>query len=289
MERFDRMRVPAISGLAADLAFAAKRRVLGAYQARRAHVYCVGAGKSGTHSIAALFGGTVRVRHEPQAGQLIDKILAWRGGALSQTQITDWIRERDRRLALEVDSSFLNFDLIEILLREFPEARFILTLRDCYSWLESALNHMARVRDTIDPRWIRIWDLRFRTPESVHAPEERVLKENRFASLDNYFGCWAARNGHVLERVPPERLFVVRTDEITKRAYEIAEFAGLPRRVVRPERAHAYANPVKAGYLRQIPREFLESKAQQHCESLMNRYFPEIRCLDDTFPNSSAT
>jgi hypothetical protein len=100
--------------------FAAKRLILGPHRVRRTQLYGVGIGKSGTHSLASLFSGNVRARHEPEAGQLIDKILDWRAGRVTDQQVTAWIHERDKRLALEIDSSGLNFQIVEILYANFP-------------------------------------------------------------------------------------------------------------------------------------------------------------------------
>ena len=62
-------------------------------------------------------------------------------GSLQNSDLTAYIKKRDRSRYLEVDSSQVNAFLLDILLQEFSEARFILTIRDCYSWLDSIINH----------------------------------------------------------------------------------------------------------------------------------------------------
>src|SRR5688572_26551226 len=114
------------TGLFADKLFAAKRKILGRNRVRRGRLYCVGTGKSGTHSIAAMFSGTVRSRHEARAVQLMEQILARASGRTSDREFADWLHQRDRELALEVDSSHLNYDILDFLIREFPDARFVL-------------------------------------------------------------------------------------------------------------------------------------------------------------------
>jgi hypothetical protein len=270
-----------IAHRSADGLFAVKRAVLGAHRARRTRLYCVGMDKTGTHSVAGLFSRNVRARHEPYALSLIQNILDWRAGRFSDDEMTVRIRARDRKLALEVDSSLLNFDILDILLREFPEARFVLTIRDCYSWLDSWINHAVRYKDDIHPLWIQTRAARFRPDLYRHAPEERALQEAGLFTLDGYFSNWTDHNRTVLARVPTDRLLVVRTDQIGARAFEIADFAGLPRRAVRPTRGHAFQNPVKQKFLHRLDRQFLERKATEHCGELMRRYFPEIRTPAD--------
>jgi hypothetical protein len=262
-----------------DELFSAKRKILGRHRARRGRLYCVGIGKTGTHSIANMFSRTVRSGHEAQAVPLMESILAWRNGQINERQFVEWLHRRDREMALEVDSSTLNFEILDVLLREFPDARFVLTIRDCYSWCNSFVNFGARHRDTMNPLWYQMG--RFRAHRAEHAPEEQVLKERGFMNLDCYLSYWATHNWDVIEKVPAERLLVVRTDQIQDRAFQIADFAGFPRRSVRLDRTHEYRNPEKEQILRQIDRDFLEARVEKHCRPLMARFFPEIKSLDD--------
>jgi sulfotransferase family protein len=276
---FGVMASEAIIGACADCLFAARRSLLGPYRVRRTRLYCVGLAKSGTHSIAAMFSKNVRASHEAQSTAVIERIIDWREGRLGDEAMSEWVRARDRELALEVDSSLLNSEFLEILLSEFPDALFVLTLRDCYSWLNSLVNHWSR--DKASPAWIKFREWRWNLNSSVHAPEERVLKEHGARTLDYYFSQWATRNNHIIATVPAHRLLIVRTDQITRRALEIADFAGLPRRAVRLQQTHAFSNPAKQEIICQIDPDFLEQQVAKHCRPLMTRFFPEIKSLSD--------
>lgn len=275
------MSLQSIKDSCADAMFVAKRRLLGRHRARRARLYCLGMGKSGTHSIAAMFSEIVRTRHEPQAVQVLEKIFDREANRLSEKQFVDWLHARDRRMALEVDSSALNFDLLDTLLREFSNARFVLTIRDCYSWCNSLMNHCLRFAETMDPRWQPWLHSRMRGGIFQHTPEEQMLKHRGLYTLDGYFSYWSRHNSETLAKVPANRLLVVRTDQIQQRAVEIADFAGLPRRAVRVDRTHEYQNPSREQLLRQIDRNFLEAKVEKHCRPLMTRFFPEIKSMHD--------
>lgn len=229
-------------------------------------LYVVGAAKTGTHSIASMFDHTVRARHEPGAAALIRVILRPPPEAL----LLELVRSRGRRLGLDVDSSQLNAFILPQLLEAFPDARFLLTLRDCYSWLESLIN--ASLGRPVPEPWLAFRDYRFRRPEA-HPPEERALQQRGLYTLDGYLSYWARHNNDVLARVPPQRLMVVRTDEITARAEEIAAFAGLDSRCLRQERSHTNESSARFHVLREIPEAHLEAKVDQHCRSLMERFF----------------
>src|SRR5262245_35731672 len=166
------MALELVTGQLEDLRFAAKRIVLGPYRVRRTQLFCLGAAKTGTHSIAEMFSRNVRSRHEAEASDVMRMILDWRGGQISEAEMRSWVQARDRKLALEVDSSLLNFDMLEILLKEFPDARYLLTIRDCYSWLNSMANHKRRFKDKADPLWEKMREVRFGPGLDVYAPEE---------------------------------------------------------------------------------------------------------------------
>src|SRR5436190_16002112 len=167
-----RMALELVTDRFEDLCFAARRVFLGPNRVRRTRFYCVGTGKSGTHSVAEMFSRNVRAQHEPEALELIDKILDRHFGRITEAEWTEWLRARDRRLALEVDSSHLNLDLLDFLLHEFPDARFLLTIRDCYSWLNSMFNQSRRFRGKLDPRLVRRKELQAGPGARDYAPEE---------------------------------------------------------------------------------------------------------------------
>jgi hypothetical protein len=248
-------------------------------RARRSHLYCVGTAKSGTHSIDSMFDDTVRSRHEPEDWRVIPKILDISAGRIPKTALRDYVQRRDRRLYLDVDSSQLNFFLLDILLEEFSDALFLLTIRDPYSWLDSYINDS--LRRTSNWEWTRLRELRFRASAFSHPPEERALREHGLYTLDGYLSYWASHNQKVLSTVPEDQLMVVRTDEITQRAHDIAEFAGLPREAVRLEKSHAFQNPKKYSILRQLEPSYLEERVQEYCTPLIERFFPEIQSVED--------
>lgn len=276
---FSQIRRSGMKRIGGKAASVVKCRLARLRHPRRTQLYCVGTAKSGTHSVAAMFDNTVRSQHEPEDEQVIRKILDVAAGRGSAVELRRYVRERDRQLYLEVDSSQLNGFLLEALVAEFKKARFLLTIRDPYSWLDSFINDSLR-RETSEG-WIMFRDLRFRANVFKHPPEETILKERGLYTLDGYLSYWAMHNQKVLSLVPREQLLVVRTDQITERAHQIAEFAGLPQESIRQEQTHAFKNPTKYRILHEINRDYLEEKVGKHCQPLMTKYFPDLRSLDD--------
>lgn len=240
---------------------------------RRVQVYCAGSAKSGTHSIAAMFDGTARASHEPGAKELLDAVLLRANNGFTPDAWRQYVLRRDRQLWLEVDSSHLNVHLLDVLVRERPDARFILTIRDCYSWLESMINHQLNKRGPLGiwPTWA---PFAMRATQFTHPPEEAALKERGLFTLDGYFSHWADLNTTVLNVVPEERLLVVRTNEISQQAEQIARFAGLPRSP--SGQTHAYKAKAKHSVLSSIDPDHLRRKVEQYCRPLMERFFPDM-------------
>jgi hypothetical protein len=142
---------------------------------RRFHAYCIGTSKSGTHSIAEIFSGYYRVAHEPEYEQLIEMIIGASSYALSQAQMAEFVRSRDQQLKLELECSHPLFYLLDTLLDEFPEARFILTLRDCYSWLDSQKNSQLSYIEA--KCWQDFGEFKY-GHENFHYPrEEQILEQ----------------------------------------------------------------------------------------------------------------
>jgi len=153
----------------------------------RFKAYCVGLPKTGTLSLHAMFHQGYRSAHEPTSRFLIHKMLAFTQGKMSQSEWVNYVKCRDRWLALEMDSSSLNYYLIEVLVEEFKTAKFILTIRDCYSWCDSLINHCLTHPNHPwwNAHWIKLGKHCYQTSQP-HAKEEQILFENGLYTLDGY-------------------------------------------------------------------------------------------------------
>jgi hypothetical protein len=231
-------------------------------------------GKSGTHSIAAIFGGGLRSAHEPESRILVDVILERLKGRIDDDELRAYLRKRDRRLRLDVDSSLLNIYLLDQLVELFPAAKFILTIRNPYAWLDSIVNQQLSRRRSA--KWNELRDLAFRSDFYTHSQEERALENEGLYTLDGYLSGWASHNRKVIDTVPEERLLIVRTDEISESIDDLAAFAGVSRSDLERESSHVYRAREQFHLLEQIDQTYLRAKIEEHCGDLMARFFPEI-------------
>jgi hypothetical protein len=246
---------------------------------RRFHAYCVGNAKTGTHSIARMLDEHYRACHEPEPQFLIDRILATTIGKIDEKALIHYVKKRDERLNLELDSSQLNGFLIHILVTEFKRAKFILTIRDCYSWLNSVMNQQLNNRAPY--QWRKYSEYGFGADRFEHSKEEKILLDRGLFTLDGYLSQWATHNKRIFSTVPKDRLLVLKTHEITQRMDEIAAFLDIPKETIAAKNSHSHKAKKDFSLLTKIDRDFLEGKVETYCRELMGKYFPRIESLDD--------
>ena len=240
---------------------------------RRAHLYCIGTAKSGTHSVAALFGNSLRSAHEADHETMIETVLDLANGRMSPSDVRRYLARRDKRLWLEIDSSQINFFVVEDLVSLFPDSKFVLTIRDPYRWLDSLINH--QLSRPVSRMWQQFRDYRFRAGDLAHPPGEAALRERGLYTLDGYLSYWARHNQCVLATVPAERLLIVDTDRISQEVGRIATFAGVPARAADRASSHAFKAKAKYGVLDEIDPDYLRARVQANCGPLLKTYYPE--------------
>jgi hypothetical protein len=247
---------------------------------RQTRLYGIGSPRSGTHSIAAIFDRSMRSRHEPAFRAATKNVLAHHRGLASFDELRRFVRTRDERLGLDVDSSHVNVFLIDALVAEFDDARFVLTIRDCFSWMDSAINHTMNSRrwSAADREYLEFW---FDTKDVTYSRHDECLRQRGLSSIDCYLAAWSRHNDRALSSAPADRLLVVRTPEISARLHEIADFAGVSRERIDPGfRASGLARS-KHGILEQVDAAYLADRVAAHCGALMSRFFPHVRSLRD--------
>ena len=253
---------------------------------RRFKAYCVGTWKTGTTSIHAAFRQNYCSAHEPESGFLCNRLVAFANGKIDKGELIQFVKRREKWLGLEMNSGGLNYLLVDILVSEWNETKFILTIRDCYSWLDSFLNqhyrdycYLQAHYSNFRKKWgIKVHEIIFGYDEFKHAPEEKILADNGLYTLDGYFRHWREHIQQVIATVPKERLLIVKTKEINQDLPKIEQFLGLISGSLQAK-VHENVRHEKQKYyfLSKIDKDFLEAKANFYCQELMNKYFPEVK------------
>jgi hypothetical protein len=239
---------------------------------RRFRLFGVGLAKSGTHSLAGVFARDYRSAHEPEAKAQVELTCDVLEGKADAADLRRYLRDREDRLRLEVNAAGWNGLVVEELVALGPETRFVLTVREPRSWLDSLINHL-KVGQAPE-HFQRLRRLLYDTGRP-HPPEEAVLAEHGFHPLDGYLGDWGRRHQRVLDAVPAERLLVLRTEEIGDRLDELAAFVGVDPGTLDPDQAHGFKARAKFGLLDEVDPDHLAGRIEAHCGPVLARLFPE--------------
>lgn len=242
---------------------------------RTFQAYCVGLNKTGTTSMSRIFSRYVSYhdfkRSEPEL-----MLALYRKGRINKREFEKFLLRRDHKMWAEMESSGGIHRYIDSLINIFPRSKFILTLRDCYSWCDSyidaSINHPYKgLHPPLNP-------LFFKDKESA--------ARNIIPILNYALSMWRDVNEWIMKICPPERLLVVNTDHILKDIGDIADFLEIPVDSLLPEMAHSNQSQRKYHVLSTAPYSLLKSIFEEKPMPVMQKYFPQF-FLDDFLRSSS--
>jgi len=243
--------------------------------------FCVGQAKSGTASLAALLRAHYRAAHEPEREQILAMILREARGEVTEHAFRDYLLARDQRLNLEYDIAWANQFIIGHLLTLFPGSKFIILIRDPYTWLQSIAGHLVS-RDI--PRDVLAFlDWWFRPDLYPHTQHDHAMQELGLYSIAAFLNTW---NRHVTvctQLIPPNRRLILKTHELGRSHQQIADFLQIPvdsldilhGHVNRGAETDRVAPLIDCGYV----TEMVESI----CGENTAHYFPELAGFNDAY------
>lgn len=221
-----------------------------------------------------------RAAHEPDRPELLDAVVAFDEGHLTAREFDGYLLERDTRLQLEFDSSWANYFIMDRLSTLFPEARFIQLIRDCYTWLESIINHLI-VR-TIPEDVQSILDWWFEPSKYPYTESDHGLQEAGVYSLDCFVTRWSIHAEGPAKAIPPDRLITIRTPEIRSSARRLADFLNVSIDQIDTTKSHRNVGEKVQPLLSLVAKDYLDDTVARICKDSMNKYFPEIQGVSDT-------
>ena len=255
----------------------AMRRATGeAVAGRRMHAFCVGAAKTGTSSMSVMFGERYRSRHEPMSYHFHH---LWGGREVIEGEpgLDEYLRQRDRYLALEMEASHYLLPAVPALVRLFPEAKFVLTLRECLPWMISMISEeLFTRRHRKSYLWWRPWFRHTCGPAGGYRPEEGKLERAGLSTVRGYLRYWARHNREVLAAVPGDRLLILRLDELDAAQQKLADFLGIEADSLPASEVRINTRERKEIELEDLGIDHVKRIAREECGDLMARFFPEV-------------
>ena len=234
---------------------------------RRIHLYGIGAPRTGTLSLRRLFG-YYRTGFEVHLDTTVDLIRS----QLSDERLRNRLRRRDRRARFESEVAYYLVYLCQALALEFPQAKFICTVRPPRRWLRSIVNKCINSpREKLPKEYRFLRDYSFGQIPEHYPSEEAVLEKYSLHSLDGYLSYWAFHFQTVLDAIPSSRRLLLRTKSLSSASEQIADFVGIPESRLCGEQSHAHRTSEKHGVLDEIDEDYLGAKIETHCQEVADR------------------
>lgn len=260
--------------------------VVGRPRERRFRAFNVGMAKTGTQSVAGIFSN-YRSLHELLFADTVETVARRARGELVEDEFRAFIRWRDQLTRLDVDSSSYNCFYVDVLAEEFPDAKFIFVIRDCWSWLDSLLNMVLRLGPTMTD-WMFEHCRTLLGPELLRdlATREDECRRRLPALVTHGLRYWSEANRFVLRALPMERSLIVRTNELSDSIPRLAALVGVPPETLRADHSHLHRASRKYHLLLDVDRGILEARHRESCANLMDTYFPGVT-LDRSLERSA--
>lgn len=232
-------------------------------------VFCVGLFRTGTTTLWEMFARSFRADHEFLIQEEMDIFQRCLSGSVTDDEVRAFVRERDAAKPLDLDSCGIHFGLLDILVDQYPEAKFILTLRNVYAWINSCVGKMYG--DFVGGWGSRAGRLvncfSFLRNDELGTED----RSNAKICLEQLMKAWAWHSRRVQKLVPSNRLLIVKTEDLSQSVNCIASFCGVDPASI----DSLHCNPGQStNFLACFDSERLEELIQLHCSESMAEWYP---------------
>lgn len=252
----------------------------------RFHAYCVGLPRSGTHSIAHMLQQQYAADHEPHAYYAIYHVLKRMTWQYNFADIQNILKWRHKKFAFELESAHYLHHVVDVLASSFPDAKFILTIRDPVSWLESEINRNYSTRNKLF--WRELEDYRYGRYQHAFTSHEVALEQLDLYPIASYLSYWKEHSQFVLDMVPQERLLVMNTREICSNPGKLADFLDIDVNTLNLRKSHANKRSKRFKLTDLVNQRYLSQQVDEICTDFIDTQLPFFKA-DVTRPHSSVS
>ncbi|OSM02307.1 hypothetical protein MAIT1_02426 [Magnetofaba australis IT-1] len=158
-----------------------------------------------------------------------------------------------------------------MLAQAFPEARFVLTIRDPRPWLESELNQNLITART-GSLWEQLEARRYAPyPDAFTQHDQLLSRLPNVRPITAYLSYWREHIETVLNAVPTERLLLLRTERIGVSLERLATFLNIDTAQLNANRSHAARGKHALPLASVVPEEFIQDCIAQICQPLLTQ------------------
>lgn len=258
-----------------------RKRLAKRLRHRKFRAYCVGAPRTGTTSISGLFKEYYRSGHEVDPEVSLKHAFDYREAKIDHDEFESFVIKRDETLFLEMDSSNHNYYLVPIIVNLFPDAKFLIPIRDVLSWVDSYVdyginNRLKAGTNVISPQRTRMNNYRYENLHKKYSRWDAILETYDMPSIEAHLLFYQKHYDKLLKIVPEDRRYVYRTDELIHHIHGICRFLKISPTTLNTANLKLNQRGKKHGIVAKINPVFLQEKVDQYCGHLMRRYFPEM-------------
>lgn len=255
-------------------------------QHRRFHCYCVGAAKTGTTSIAKAFEKEYKTAHEPDLEKIFRLI---RTNNPDISLVRKILLERDQDLQLELESSHPIIFLVPYLVDIFPNAKFIITVREPKAWLSSRLDFhykkrflqkenisflhaflrqkKSRIKELFVEQkgsWKDYNDKLEMNYNKIYCEHDSFLEQYNVSSVKFYLAEYSNHYKILLESIPKHRRLIVDLSTLNEKYSQICNFLEIPCSIG-PVTANINEGTSRPMLIEQIDANYIEQCIQTQC------------------------
>ena len=209
--------------------------------------------------------------HEPHHKEAIINIIDWNHQRYSRNRMLKILCSRDKALRLDMESSHYLHHILDFLVEQFPQAKFIMTVREPMSWLESEVNQNYLTRNT--DSWALLEHHRYSKYNYEH--EFASLKQvKNIYPIRSYLSYWKDHIHKVLCSVPSEKLLVIDTFDISNQLYNISSFIGVDFNTLDISKKHSGKRRSAFILYDKVDKNEVRELVQVHCQEFVKEYLP---------------
>jgi hypothetical protein len=239
---------------------------------RKARAFALGVPKSGTTSIAGLFSRQARSGHEPHRPETVHDMYGHFRGEISDEQLIKSYRVRDKQLMLTLESNCFLAYRPDLLYATFPHSKFIVTIRNPLTWLDSIFDNNLNFPRGKTPTMTRWHQVFFQDTDTSNRNGDNPLVERGLYPLDTYLAYWARTYRSILHALPSEERLIVGTNQISRRADEIGKFVGIDLSSNRSHVIHRNKTSIKHRVLEELDERYVADRINHQCHRLIAEF-----------------
>lgn len=195
----------------------------------------------------------------------------------------EYLLNRDKELQLELEAShylhYVTKDLAEI----FPNSRFILTLRDPMSWIESEINQNIFTSTAINPIWRELEAFRYAQYDISRSQKEKNLFQYKNVwPIEAYFKYWSSHITTVIKNIPKDRMKIIPIWNLQKELTNITSFLFpvIIKNNIELKKINSGAGRRFIDLYKLVDRRYVEKLMLKNCEKVINeltQFIPKFK------------